>query len=387
MAGGSLGGLTAALVLRDRGCDVRVRERARSPLEDRGAGIVLHPATIRYLVSSGVRRPEQIGTPARVLRYMGAHGRSLSEQPCRYRFASYHALYRDLLGCFDADRYHLGSEVSGFHGEDEAVVVELADGGRERADLLVCADGVGSRSRARLLPEVAPRYAGYVGWRGAVSPSRLERAALTALEGAITYHVMPHSHFLTYPITSLEDGDERLINWLWYRNVEAGQPLDDLLTDRHGERRSVSVPPGAVRDRHLAELRGAAAERLPGPLAATLTATDEPFVQTVFDVEVPRMAFDRVCLIGDAAFALRPHIAAGTAKAADDAWALGEAMAACHGDVPRALRRWEPGRLALGREALRRTRAAGERSQFECSWRVGDPLPFGLYEQGDSALD
>jgi 2,6-dihydroxypyridine 3-monooxygenase len=387
VAGGSLGGLTAALVLRDRGCDVRVHERVRAPLQDRGAGIVLHPATIRYLVSTGTRRREDIGVPARTLRYMGPDGKTAGEQPCRYRFASYHALYRDLLACFDGDHYHLGSEVSGFHGEAGDVVVELADGATERAELLVCADGVRSSSRARLLPEVAPCYAGYVGWRGAVGESQLGRAAFGALQGAITYHVMPNSHMLTYPIPSLEGSDERLVNWLWYRNVDAGEALDDLLTDRAGTRRSASVPPGAVQDRHLAELRTAARERLPGPLAEVLAATDQPFVQTVFDVEVPRMAFGRVCLIGDAAFALRPHIAAGTAKAADDAWQLGDAMASCGHDVRRALSHWEPARLALGRRALRRTRAAGERSQFLNTWRVGDPLPFGLYEQGDSALD
>ena len=37
--GGSLGGLTAALVLRDAGCDVRVFERSSSALQARGAGI------------------------------------------------------------------------------------------------------------------------------------------------------------------------------------------------------------------------------------------------------------------------------------------------------------------------------------------------------------
>jgi 2-polyprenyl-6-methoxyphenol hydroxylase-like FAD-dependent oxidoreductase len=64
-----------------------------------------------------------------------------------------------------------------------------------------------------------------------------------------------------------------------------------------------------------------------------VTATSEPFVQAVFDIEVPRMAFGRVCLLGDAAFALRPHIAAGTAKAAADGWALAQALDEARGDV------------------------------------------------------
>ena len=48
--GGSLGGLTAALVLRDAGCDVRVFERSSSALQARGAGIAALDATLRYLV-------------------------------------------------------------------------------------------------------------------------------------------------------------------------------------------------------------------------------------------------------------------------------------------------------------------------------------------------
>jgi 2,6-dihydroxypyridine 3-monooxygenase len=113
--------------------------------------------------------------------------------------------------------------------------------------------------------------------------------------------------------------------------------------------------------------------------------TARPFVQAVVDVEVPRMAFGRICLIGDAAFTLRPHAAAGTAKAAEDAWQLAEAVNACGGDVVAALPQWEPGQLALGRAVLARARSAGNRLQFEGTWRVGDPLPFGLYRASDSA--
>ena len=48
VVGGSVGGLTAALVLADLGCDVDVYERSTAELEARGAGIVLHPVTVRY---------------------------------------------------------------------------------------------------------------------------------------------------------------------------------------------------------------------------------------------------------------------------------------------------------------------------------------------------
>jgi 2,6-dihydroxypyridine 3-monooxygenase len=387
--GGSLGGLTAALVLRAVGCDVQVYERSEAPLRDRGAGIVLHPATIRYLTDNGIKAVSEIGVPVGRLRYLARDGGIASEEPCRFRFTSYYALYRDLLDCFDADRYHLGRLVMGFDATRHGVDVHLAGGEDTRSDLLVCADGVRSSARARLLPEVSPRYAGYVGWRGAVACSALEPATLAALEGAITYWVMPHSHLLAYPIPAADGhaaGAAGAMNWVWYRNVAPGRELAELLTDRSGARRSVSVPPGFAQERHLAELVSTARDALPRPLADLIAGTPAPFVQAVFDIEIPRMAFGRVCLIGDAAFALRPHIAAGTAKAAEDALRLGEAVARANGDVEAALRAWEPHQLALGKRALERTREAGRRSQFSNSWQVGDPLPFGLYEQGDSAL-
>ena len=61
-------------------------------------------------------------------------------------------------------------------------------------------------------------------------------------------------------------------------------------------------------------------------------------------------------------------------------------MEACPDGVTPALERWQTGQLALGRAALERTREAGRRAQIESSWRVGDPLPFGLYQRSDSSL-
>jgi 2,6-dihydroxypyridine 3-monooxygenase len=104
----------------------------------------------------------------------------------------------------------------------------------------------------------------------------------------------------------------------------------------------------------------------------------------VFDLESPQMAFDRVCLIGDAAFGLRPHVAAGQAKACADAWALRDALELCDGRVDEALAAWEPTQLALGRHALERTRQMGAASQFEGTMVPGDPAwKFGLWEPGN----
>ncbi|PRC49593.1 monooxygenase, partial [Mycobacterium sp. ITM-2017-0098] len=47
VVGGSIGGLTSALLLRTLGFDVDVFERTPTPLDNRGGGIVLQPITMK----------------------------------------------------------------------------------------------------------------------------------------------------------------------------------------------------------------------------------------------------------------------------------------------------------------------------------------------------
>jgi 2,6-dihydroxypyridine 3-monooxygenase len=384
--GGSLGGLTAALVLRDAGCDVRVFERSTSALQARGAGIATLDATLRYLTERGGCQPQDVCSSTGWIRFFNADGSIRHAQRHRYRFSSWNTIYRSLLRLFDADRYLLGREVVAFDQASDGVVVTLADGSRDRAALLVCADGVGSTARARLVPGAAPSYAGYVAWRGTLPERCLSPAARRALDDAISYQVLADSHILVYPIPGLDGSlvpGDRLINIVWYVNVAAGPDLDRLMTGRDGIRRAWALPPGAATDRALAGMRRTAAGVLAAPVAEVVTGIAEPFVQVIYDLEVPRMAFGRVCLIGDAAFAVRPHAAAGTAKAADDGWALADELTAFAGDVPAALAAWESRQLEVGRALLARTREIGDSSQFTGSFRPGDPrLIFGLHEPG-----
>jgi 2,6-dihydroxypyridine 3-monooxygenase len=388
VVGGSLGGLNAALWLRDIGWDVEVLERSASPLEGRGAGIVLHPATARYLVEKGVADLTQVGTRVDWLRYLGSDGSVLSQTACRFRFTSWTTLYRALLGCLDRSSYRMGAEVVAVDVGEKPATVTTVSGQQIGGDLVVAADGVASTVRSQILPDAGPRYAGYVAWRGTVGEEQLSSETFGALHEAITYHLMPASHILGYPIPSA-DGTvtpgRRQFNWAWYRNVVEGGPLDDLMTGVDGRRHPLSLPPGMVQSHHVDELR-AAAEHLPGPLAEIVTETVEPFVQLIVDVAVPRMVVGRVCILGDAAFALRPHAAVGTAKAAEDAWQLARALQSNPGDVDGALSAWEDRQLRLGRQVAARTCDAGNRSQFDGTWQVGEPLPFGLYEVGDSAF-
>jgi 2,6-dihydroxypyridine 3-monooxygenase len=298
-------------------------------------------------------------------------------------------LHRALLKRVSPGDYHLSSEVLSFEQRNGVVHAEIATGTRVDGDLLVCADGIHSAARRRLLPDLQPAYAGYVGWRGTVVETELDEDTYATFADAITYCVVPNSHILVYPIPSLDGSlapGRRLINWVWYRNVEPGADLERLLTDRQGIGHAVSVGAGEVADENIAELVGAAQRTLPWQLAELVGKSAEPFVQVVLDIGVSSMAFGRTVLIGDAAFALRPHVAAGTAKAADDAWNLAGMLAKFPDDIDHALGEWERGQLALGRAVTARSRDAGVRSQFDNTWELGEPLPFGLYESGDSLL-
>ena len=304
-------------------------ERSGTALEARGAGIGLHPMTTRYFDESSDLDAAMVEIELPWLQFLSASGDRIYRERMNYRFSSWNTIYRGLVRCFDESRYHLGCEVSGFDQDDRGVTVRLSDGEAHGFDMLVCADGISSQARATLLPGAETRYAGYVAWRATVPESELSRSTFEAFHDSITYSLLPSGHVLVYPIPNLDGALEpgrRLANLVWYHNYGEGDALDDLMTDRHGQRHGLSLPPGAVRDEHVAWTKEFADVHMAPAFAEILHRTPEPFVQVIYDIDVERMAFGRVVLIGDAAFAVRPHAAAGTAKACADAWALRDAL-------------------------------------------------------------
>ncbi len=383
VVGGSVGGLTTGCLLRDLGHDVTVYERSDRQLEQRGAGIGLLRATWRYLHERVGVALEDISVGTDIIRYLDRSAQVVHESNQSYLFSSWNTVYVQTLETFGRDRYQLGHELVDFNTTEDGAWGRFGNGAEFDGDLLVCADGIGSMVRDRLQPEAHHHYAGYVAWRGTIAEGDLSAELAAQLGEAITYYVYANSHILVYPIPAVTEAGQRLINFVWYRNYQAGPDLDDVLTDRLGVRRDLSIPPGLVAPSHDAEVRAHAKARLPEPIAQVVDRTEDLFLQVVYEIEVERMVFGRVILLGDAAFAARPHAAAGTAKAADDAWTLAEALAE-EPDLDAALARWEPVQLALGRDLVDRTRRIGYRSQIENSWEPGDPeFVFGLHSPGD----
>ena len=97
VVGGSLGGLTAALVLADIGCDVTVFERSPATLEARGAGIAVLDETVRWFAERTSTSPDALCSSTSTVRFVGSDGAVVHERAHRYRFSSWNTIYRALL--------------------------------------------------------------------------------------------------------------------------------------------------------------------------------------------------------------------------------------------------------------------------------------------------
>jgi|TARA_B100000315_G_scaffold239087_1_gene257500 2,6-dihydroxypyridine 3-monooxygenase len=390
IAGGSIGGLTTGVVLHELGHDVHVFERSTVVLEARGVGIVVLPMTERYFTE----RDDELRGPASGVRevaltltywsYVDATGAIVDAVPTRNRFTSWNTLYRALLEQFPADRYHLSHEVTAIDQTAGSVRATFATGSSHDCDLLIGADGIASTVRDVVSPGTATDYVGYVAWRGTVLERDLSAESAEVFADAMVYQVLDHAHVLVYAIPGPGDSvvaGERALNFVWYRNYGPTE-LVELMTDRNGVFRPVTMPPGLVQDQFVEQLRAEAESLLAPQLRELVLACVDPFVQAIFDMTADRLRDDRVLLLGDAAAALRPHVAAGAAKACADGWALRDHLAS-GSDLDTSLSAWEAQQLDLARTISAKSRRMGEASQVLGTMVPGDPeWRFGLSAQG-----
>ena len=381
--GGSVAGLTAAIELRSLGCHVEVFERSATEMKSRGGGIVLQQNVIDWFSGTLGLPIDQVSTRTDFLRYFDRDSKVVSNRTKVWHNTSWSTLHRTLLAAFGNDNYRTGAVAVDIEQDEHEAVVTFEDGSICSADLVIFADGISSVGRARLSPQTHPEYAGYIGWRGTVEESLLTPATLAALADSMSYYVGENTHIILYPIPG-PDGQlsvgERLMNFVWYRNIPAGDHYTSMVTDRKGRISSVSVPAGEVKQEFVDQVRIDAEFLLPKVASEVVVKTAQPYIQIMQDTIAGRMAYGRVALIGDAAFASRPHAAAWTAKAVSDGLTLAEHLEKSQFDVTEALANWEPAQLEIGRNLFNRVREMGARSQFENSWVPGDPaFDFGLF--------
>ncbi|AOJ64383.1 hypothetical protein WJ32_09375 [Burkholderia ubonensis] len=363
--GGSVGGLFTATALRAAGWRVKVFEQSPHDLDSRGGGIVLQPPIVRAFAFGGVPVPRDAGVDSVDRIYVDEHDRIVQRLHMPQTQTAWNVIYTALKRALPAGVVHAGESFERFEQDGNRVIVRFASGRVEQADLLVGADGGRSSVRAQLVPDARPAYAGYVAWRGLVDERELADSVLRVLRERFTFQQGDAHLFLTYLVPgrdgAVEPG-ERRVNWVWYRRL-APDRLPTLFLAQDGAQRDGSLPPGAMRDDNRLELVNAGRRMLAPTLAALVDATRAPFAQAIQDLAVDRMVFDRAVLLGDAACLVRPHTAAGVAKAAENAVDLAEALQ----DVTRgtaidvALSRWEARQLAANASLSERGVSLGDR--------------------------
>jgi 2-polyprenyl-6-methoxyphenol hydroxylase-like FAD-dependent oxidoreductase len=171
IVGAGIGGLTAAIALRQAGFHAEVFERT-AELKEVGAGIALSANATRVLEHLGIMQQVLVrGTAIEAAVTLTPTGRTLLRMPTNLADAPSVCLHRAdlqraLLSSLPPNCVHLGEEFVEFEQTDNAVTVRFASGRTACGGAVIGADGLRSRVRAQLVGDGEPVYRGYQCWRG-----------------------------------------------------------------------------------------------------------------------------------------------------------------------------------------------------------------------------
>ncbi len=360
VVGGSLGGLFAASLLRRIGWSVTVFERSAGALASRGAGLGTTRELVETMRRAGARLDVSMAVPMTGYVWLDAAGKVVHAQERLNSSSTWSRVYLPLREAIPAADYRAGMALERVEASGGRVTAHFAGGETAEGDLLIAADGNLSTVRRQLMPEVAPRYAGYVAWRGIMEEREVPPALHRSHFDKIAFSFPEGEMSLAMPVPGHGDDTRpghRRYYFIWYRPADAAR-LRDLCTDAEGVQHGTSIPPPLIRRELIEAIKRDAAERFAPDLAAVIARTAQPLLQAITDLESPRLVLGRVVLLGDAAFVARPHVAAGVSKAALDAASLADALAA-EGDIDAALARYERERLDFGRRIVAHGRRLG----------------------------
>lgn len=240
------------------------------------------------------------------------------------------------------------------------------DKGTLLADFVIGADGPSSTVRQILQPDVERVYAGYCALRGTVPEDQVSEAAKEAFSERFTFFHAKGIQILAYLIPgkngTVEPG-QRLVNFVYYANFPEGSPeLAEIMTDKNGQRRHITMPPGMMSPDAWEKQKQIAMDRLPPQFAEIVCQTQQPFVQAVTDCLSRNNEYmdGKVILVGDALAGFRPHTVASTSQACFDAIILADYFA---GKVTHD--EWKKQTLGFARYIQKRGVDMGVRSQFQ----------------------
>ena len=358
--GGSLGGLFAASLLRKIGWTATVFERSTGALASRGAGLGTTRELVETMRRAGARLDVSMAVPMTGYVWLDAAGRAVHVQERLNASSTWSRVYLPLREAVaDAD-YRAGMALERVEQHGARVTAHFAGGAAAEGDLLIAADGNLSTVRRQLMPEVEPRYSGYIAWRGIMEEREVPPAIHREHFDKIAFSFPEGEMSLAMPVPGHGDDTRpghRRYYFIWYRPADAAA-LRDLCTDAEGVHHGTSIPPPLIRAEVIRAAKEDAAQRFAPDLATVIGRTAQPLLQAITDLESARLVQGRVVLLGDAAFVARPHVAAGVSKAALDAACLADALVDRR-DIEAALAHYERERLEFGRQIVAHGRRLG----------------------------
>lgn len=350
IAGGGIGGLTAACGLLKAGHRVRVFEQSPDPGEF-GAGLSIAPNAAAVLNELGLR--DQIlvlsNLPQEGRVHDGRSGELLSTTPygeaVREHFGDYYyqtprsSLY-DLLAetihALDPDCIHTGHRVTGYSEHRSSATLHFAGQPDQEAEVLIGADGLRSMIRSSMVGEVPARFTRYIAWRALIPMTDLPESYQAPRSNV---WIGPQRNFVFYPLA-----DNTQLNCAMF----AGD--SDWTEEGWRQRAEVEEIRQAYQDFH--------------PIVQTVIdalPADGCYKWALFDRDpLSRWHTPRVALLGDAAHPMLPFLGQGASMALEDAAELIHALVQ-HADPDRALAAYQTARLERANWVLLESRAAGER--------------------------
>ena len=288
IVGGSMAGLLAGNILIRQGWNVAVLERTREGLEARGAGIVPQRSLLAALKRAGVTVRADIGIRITKRVAYDRAGNAFATHYYDQYSTSWSLLYNLLRDAFPARHFHAGRNVTAVEQHSDGAVAILDDGTKVEGDLLIDAEGMRSVVRRALFPEVQPRYAGYLAWRGMLEERHAKPEFVERCFSALNFSFPAGEELIGYPVAgpdSTVDVGRRRFNIMWYRPVAPGAELRDMFTGTDGVHHETGIPPGLVRPELIAAMKADAHRLLPPAFAEVIGRMEGMFVQAIYDLE------------------------------------------------------------------------------------------------------